>query len=84
MAQLGPIFNRQLTVHLMILPGKLGVDPYTRKKRACTGKEVHLPEDAADRAQLVQGDTVRIQNQVGPRSKKWDKTGTVVETRGHQ
>ena len=30
---------------------------------------------------LVVGDTVRIQNQVGPHPSKWDKTGRVIEVR---
>ena len=29
------------------------------------------------------GDTVRIQNQVGPHPKKWDKTGRVIEVMQH-
>lgn len=30
---------------------------------------------------LIVGDTVRIQNQVGPYLTKWDKTGVIVEMR---
>ena len=29
---------------------------------------------------LTIGDIVSVQNQVGPRPKKWDRTGTIVET----
>ena len=30
---------------------------------------------------LEVGDLVSVQNQTGPRAKKWDKTGVVVETK---
>ena len=33
---------------------------------------------------LNMGDCVSVQNQCGPRAKKWDKTGLVVETLPHQ
>lgn len=29
------------------------------------------------------GDRVRLQNQIGPHSKKWDKTGFIVEVKQH-
>ena len=32
---------------------------------------------------LEVGDIVSVQNQAGPRAKRWDKTGVIVETRDH-
>ena len=40
-----------------------------------------LTEHTKRLPQLQIGDTVRIQNQVGPSPNKWDKTGVVTETR---
>ena len=33
--------------------------------------------------ELRVGDYVRLQNQLGPHPKKWDKTGQVIEVRQH-
>ena len=32
---------------------------------------------------LASGDTVLVQNQIGPHRKRWDRTGVVVETKPH-
>ena len=50
---------------------------YARQERLLNEHTKELPS-------LKQGDLVSLQNQHGPRAKKWDKTGLVVEALPHQ
>ena len=36
------------------------------------------------RAELKVGTRVQVQNQTGPRGKKWDRSGTIVEVKGNR
>ena len=47
-------------------------------------QEKLLNEHTKELPNLKQGDLVSLQNQQGPRAKKWDKTGLVVEALPHQ
>ena len=52
-------------------------------KRAVKCEE-RLLEGTKELPELKVGTTVRVQNQVGDRSTRWDKTGEVVEVKPHQ
>ena len=86
------IFGRKLRDHLPILPGNFRpkqewilsqnqrelslAKRYERQGERLTRGTKTLPA-------LEVGDIVSVQNQTGPRAKKWDKTGVVVEIMGH-
>ena len=84
------IFGRKLRDHLPVLPGN-----YRPKKewilsqhereialaRRYEAQGERLTRGTKILSSLEVGDIVSVQNQTGPRAKKWDKTGIVVETR---
>ena len=84
------VFGRKIRDLIPILPGRYephGTWKDTLDKRELALKKRHIK--AAERwsqatkqlPPLKVGDTVRVQNQVGPHPKKWDKTGLVVEVK---
>ena len=86
------IFGRKLRDHLPILPGNFR--PKQEWILSQEQREVALArryESQGERLtrgtktlpSLQVGDLVSVQNQAGPRAKKWDKTGVVVETLEH-
>ena len=50
-----------------------------RNRHMCCAE--NLTENTKRLPQLAVGDHVRLQNQVGPYPRKWDKTGVVIEVR---
>jgi hypothetical protein len=87
------IYGRPIRDHLPNLP--LHYKPraewtLTRERRELAlaqryaRQEKLLNEHTKELPSLKQGDLVSLQNQHGPRAKKWDKTGLVVETLPHQ
>ena len=86
------IFGRPLRDHLPSLP--IHYRPreewtLTRERRELAlaqryaKQEKLLNEHTKALPPLKQGDMVAIQNQHGPRPKKWDRTGLIVETLPH-
>jgi hypothetical protein len=87
------IYGRPIKDHLPNLP--LHYKPraewtLTRERRELAlaqryaRQEKLLKEHTKELPCLKQGDLVSLQNQHGPRAKKWDKTGLVVEVLPHQ
>ena len=62
-------------------------DAWSKKEEALKARYVktleNLSEHSRPLSQLKPGDSVFIQNQNGRFPKKWDKSGNVVEVRGH-
>ena len=86
------IFGRKLRDHLPILPGnfqpqKEWILSQNRRELALARRYEKQGERWARGTKTLQslevGDIVSVQNQAGPRAKKWDKTGVIVETRDH-
>ena len=84
------VFGRKIRDLIPVLPNRYephGTWKDTLDKRELALKKRHMK--AAERwsqatkqlPQLEVGDSVRIQNQVGPHPTKWDKTGTVVQVK---
>ncbi|KAK7489609.1 hypothetical protein BaRGS_00019243 [Batillaria attramentaria] len=84
------IFGRPIRDFIPVHPGKY--QPHTTWQETLSSREEALRNRhmrAAERLSehtrilppLVVGDCVRIQNQTGPNTTKWDKTGLVVEVR---
>ena len=84
------IFGRPIKDFIPILPGRYQPHPTwqdTLRKREEALRNRHMK--AAERwsehtkrlPPLRVGDTVRIQNQMGPHPRWWERTGTVVEVR---
>ena len=87
------IYGRPIKDHLPNLPFHYKPRPewtLTRERREralaqrYTRQEKLLNEHTKELPSLKQGDLVSLQNQHGPRAKKWDKTGLVVEALPHQ
>ncbi|XP_066924333.1 uncharacterized protein [Clytia hemisphaerica] len=86
------LFGRPIKDFIPILPGKYL--PHSTWQNVLQDRENalrHRHMKIAERLEqhtrrlppLRVGDRVRLQNQVGPHPKKWDKTGSVVEVRQH-
>ena len=84
------IFGRKLRDHLPILPGDYQpkrewiLSQHERELALARRYEVQgerLARGTRTLPALEVGDLVSVQNQTGPRAKKWDKTGVVVETK---
>ena len=84
------MFGRKIRDLIPILPGRYephGTWKDTLDKRELALKKRHIK--AAERwsqatkqlPPLKVGDSVRVQNQVGPHPTKWDRTGVVVEVK---
>ena len=87
------IFGRNIRDFLPILPGRLKMRPewnITMEEREIGLMKRHsramerLSEHTKELPALSVGTHVLIQNQHGPHAKKWDRTGVVVECKGHQ
>ena len=86
------IFGRKLRDHLPILPGNFRpqqewILSQNQRELALARRYEKQGERWARGTKTLQslevGDIVSVQNQAGPRAKKWDKTGVVVETKDH-
>ena len=84
------LFGRPIRDFIPIHPGKYKPHPTwqaTLQAREDALRNRHmrdaerLSEHTVSLPPLKVGDTVRIQNQVGPHPNKWDKTGIVIEVR---
>ena len=87
------IFGRNTRDFLPILTSKLKLRPewvVTMEEREKGLMKRHtramerLSEHTKELPELSEGTHVLIQNQCGPHAKKWDRTGVVVECKGHQ
>ena len=87
------LFNRPLKDHLPILPGKYKPRKEWRLNQESRelalakryGKQEQvLTEHTKELPALQLGSKVSVQNQVGLRAKKWDRTGVIVEVKPHQ
>ena len=84
------IFGRPIRDFIPILPSRYRPHPTwqdTKRKREDALRNRHMKgaEQWSEHTKLLPplrvGDSVRLQNQVGPHPKKWDHTGTVVDVR---
>ena len=86
------IFGRRLNDYLPIKPGRLQLHPEWRltmeqrelalaKRHSRRGSE--LTEHTRTQEPLQIGQNVLVQNQLGNKPLRWDKTGIVVECMGH-
>ena len=84
------LFGRPIRDFIPIHPGKYRPHPtwhetLRAREEALRNRHMRdaerLSEHTVYRPPLKVGDTVRIQNQVGPHPNKWDKTGVVIEVR---
>ena len=84
------VFGRPIKDFIPVHPGKYLPHPAWRetleaREQALRNRHMRMAERLEANTRhlppLKVGDNVRIQNQVGPHPKKWDKTGIVVEVR---
>ena len=84
------LFGRPIRDFIPIHPGKYEPHPTWRstllaREEALRNRHMKVSERLSEHTlswpPLAVGDTVRIQNQVGPNPTKWDKTGIIVEVR---
>ena len=86
------VFNRQLRDFLPVLPHKYKPsqewsllqedrEPALASRRSTDG--TRLARYTKQQPELQHGTQVAVQNQTGRNPTKWDKTGTVIETRPH-
>ena len=84
------LFGRPIRDFIPIHPGKYKPHPTWQatlqaREEALRNRHMRdaerLSEHTVNLPPLKVGDTVRIQNQVGPHPNKWDKTGIVIEVR---
>ena len=84
------VFGRSIRDFIPVHPGKY--EPHPTWKSTLQEREIalrnrhmksheQLSEHTRHLPPLQVGDTVRIQNQIGPHPTKWDKTGIIVEVR---
>ena len=82
------LFGRAIRDFIPIHPGKYEPHPTWRstlqaREEALRNRHMKIHERLSEHTRplhpLKVGDTVRIQNQVGPHPTKWDKTGIIVE-----
>lgn len=84
------IFGRPIRDFIPIPPGKYKPHETWRstsmaREEALRNRHMRCAEKLAEHTKrlppLVVGDHVRLQNQIGPHPRKWDKTGVVIEVR---
>ena len=84
------IFGRPIRSFIPILPGRYKPhqtwqETLVAREEALRNRHMKLHEKWSEHTKhlrpLAVGDLVRLQNQVGPFPKKWDKTGRVIEVR---
>ena len=84
------LFGRPIRDFIPIHPGKYEPHPTWRstllaREEALRNRHMKVSERLSEHTlslpPLAVGDTIRIQNQVGPNPTKWDKTGIIVEVR---
>lgn len=84
------LFGRPIRDFIPIYPGKYRPHPtwqetLTAREEALRNRHMKAAERWSEHTRrlppLAVGDQVRIQNQVGPHPKRWDKTGRVIEVR---
>ena len=84
------IFGRPIRDFIPILPGRYKPHETWRataiaREEALQNRHMRCAENLTKHTkllpQLAVGDHVRLQNQVGPYPRKWDKTGVVIEVR---
>ena len=84
------VFGRPIKDFIPILPGRYKPHPtwsdtLAAREEALRNRHMKAAERWTEHTKrlppLVVGDHVRIQNQTGPHSTKWDKTGAVIEVR---
>lgn len=84
------LFGRPIRDFIPVHPGKYEPHPTWRttlqaREEALRNRHMKLHERLSEHTRplspLKVGDTVRIQNQVGPHPTKWDKTGIIVEVK---
>ena len=84
------VFGRAIRDSIPILPSKYHPHPSWRqamqdREKALRFRHFVMAERLAQYTRrlppLAVGDHVRIQNQVGPQARRWDRTGVVVEVR---
>ena len=84
------LFGRPIRDFVPVHPGKYEPHPTWRstlqaREEALRNRHMKLHERLSEHTRplcpLKVGDTVRIQNQVGPHPTKWDKTGLIVEVK---
>ncbi|CAE1174083.1 unnamed protein product [Acanthosepion pharaonis] len=84
------IFGRPIRDFIPIIPGNYRPhetwhSTWKARDEALRNRHMRCAERLSEHTKrlppLVVGDYVRIQNQVGPYARKWDKTGIVIEVR---
>ena len=84
------IFGRQVKDFLPIIPGKLKLHPEWRitmeQRETALAKrhvrrETELQRHTKAQAKLSVGDTVLVQNQEGNKPLRWDRTGTITQSK---
>lgn len=84
------VFGRSIRDFIPILPGRYKPHPtwletLSLRETALRHRHMKIAERLEEHTRhlrpLVVGDYVRIQNQIGPHPRKWDKTGRVIEVR---
>ena len=84
------LFGRAIRDFIPVHPGKYEPHPTWKstlqdREMALRNRHMKLHEQLSEHTRhlppLRVGDTVRIQNQIGPHPTKWDKTGLVIEVR---
>ena len=82
------VFGRPIKDFIPILPGRYKPhstwqDTPATKENALRNRHMKAAERWSEHTRqlppLVVGDHVRVQNQIGPQAKKWDKTGVIIE-----
>ena len=84
------IFGRPIKYFIPIAPGRYQPHPTWKdtlatREQALRNRHTRTAEQLSEHTRrlppLKVGDQVRIQNQLGPHPKKWDKTGSVIKVR---
>ena len=82
------VFGRPIKDFIPILPGRYKPHPtwqdtLATRENALRNRHMKAAERWSEHTRqlppLVVGDHVRVQNQIGPHPKKWDKTGVIIE-----
>ena len=86
------VFGRPIKDFIPVLPGRYRPhvtwrETLAAREEALRNRHMRAAERWSEHTKqlppLVVGDHVRIQNQIGPNPRKWDKTGLVIEVRQH-
>jgi len=86
------LFGRPIRDFIPILPGKY--KPHTTwnsllddREKALRHRHLKIAERLTEHTKRLHplrvGDRVRVQNQTGPHSNRWEKTGTIIEVKQH-